>query len=381
MTNEKFILELATSSWAVVGQNGEITQSAMNDSTDGLSAICQNSEVIVLVPTEDVLLTSCQLPKMNSSKLKHAIPFALEDQLIDEVDALHFAYYQGRDQKETVVAVVAHDKMKQWLSTLSALNIKANQIIPRVLALPYTEDHISIDIRDGQKQSDLVTVRTGLYSGYACERESLPVYQTYQTNDVPKPTKEIHNKSTIADLALTLTASEHAINLNLLQGPYATKPAKLSAHRQLGKIAIGLAVSWVALLILYPLGSYFILKSHAEDLELQIAHIYKQQFPQAVSLVAPKMRMAEKLAKLKATHTQDQFLTLLAEISQAMADETNIKIRRLDFNNGQLNLKINATSSDDISNFTDKLNKQGLAVKQQNATVMGETMRASLQIE
>ena len=46
---------------------------------------------IVIVPSEDVLVTTVTLPKMNRSRLLQAIPYALEEQVIEDVDTMHFA--------------------------------------------------------------------------------------------------------------------------------------------------------------------------------------------------------------------------------------------------------------------------------------------------
>ena len=56
-----------------------------------LTSAVVDKEVIVVVPARDVLLISAQLPKMNRSRLLQALPFALEEQLIDDVEDLHFA--------------------------------------------------------------------------------------------------------------------------------------------------------------------------------------------------------------------------------------------------------------------------------------------------
>ena len=68
----------------------------------------------LLVPGVDVLLTSVALPKMSSSKLKMAVPFALEENVAENVSQLHFSI-GGRKGESYPVAVTNNNKMKLLL--------------------------------------------------------------------------------------------------------------------------------------------------------------------------------------------------------------------------------------------------------------------------
>lgn len=57
-----------------------------------IKAEATGKEIIILVPAEDVLLTIVQLPDMSKTRLLEALPFALEDQLIADIDTLHIAH-------------------------------------------------------------------------------------------------------------------------------------------------------------------------------------------------------------------------------------------------------------------------------------------------
>lgn len=390
---EKFVLDLTHLSWAIVDETGHIVQSAMQDEAIGLAEITEGREVIVLVPSEEVLLTTCKLPKMSKHKMMSAIPFALEDQVIDEVDQLHFAFFQRNEKNsadgiELLVLVVAHAKMQLWLSTLKTLNIKPDKLLPTVLALPDTPLNILVT-------EENILVRNGEYSGFACDKTNILFYLTSmgsQSNTV------IHNYTNhalqlpdvnderflskdqyIGDLAQEVAKIS---NINLLQGGhYAVKSSKFNTQRNFSRMTLYLAFVCVGLLLIQPLCSYFILKSRVKVLDEEIAQLYKQQFPHSSALIAPRARLEEKLAKLKSNHGEDRFLILLAHISKALQADPNIKLKRFDFQNNQLNLRVMAKSSNDISNFTNFLINQGLKVKQQNATVAKANIYAALQIE
>ena len=48
-------------------------------------------KVIVLVPSAEVLTTSVDIPVKGGAKLQAALPFALEEDLAEDVENLHFA--------------------------------------------------------------------------------------------------------------------------------------------------------------------------------------------------------------------------------------------------------------------------------------------------
>ena len=400
---EKLIIYLHSTeaeqpSWAVVDADGMVRQSASRDNASGLAEIAEDKEVIVIVPAEKVLLTAVKLPKMNRSRLLQAVPYALEDELIDEVDALHFAIDEYHADRDLPVAVVAHEHMQQWLNVLQSFGIQADSIMPAMFALPYEAEawHVAI--------SELVVVRTGLFQGFAGDKQNLAtlldaalmsslqmpaqIHLHNYTNhafsgvlEIPAKIQEDFLKESdwIKDFARH--AAKNAGSINLLQGPYAVKKFRLPQMNKLWKITAGLAIAWVFLLFFYPALSYFILKHRMNAIEDQVAEIYKRNFPQASSIVAPKLRMQEKLQNLNADRGASRLLLLLGYVGKGMAETPNIKLSRFDFQSNQLSLELTAATSDDFSAFTDYLTQQGLSVKQQNANLVGSRINATLLIE
>jgi type II secretion system protein L len=168
-------------------------------------------------------------------------------------------------------------------------------------------------------------------------------------------------------------------SINLLQGHFSVKQTQTQIKRT-KKWLIYFSFAWVFLLFLYPSVSYFILKNRVSELDTQIAEIYKRNFPQSSSIVAPKTRMQEKLQKLKAGIGENRLLTLLGHVGKGLST-SSVTLKRFDFRNNELTLELVAGSSDDLSTFTDFLTRQGLTVKQQNANLTGTRINTMLVIE
>src|SRR5580704_6318745 len=81
--------------------------------------------ICVLVPGTDVLLTDPEVPMKAGTKLQQVVPYALEEQLADDIDDLHFALgKRAADSHRTPVAVVSRTLMDEWLAALRAAGIE-----------------------------------------------------------------------------------------------------------------------------------------------------------------------------------------------------------------------------------------------------------------
>src|SRR3982750_1699390 len=84
-------LEPLQASWIVLDPQGNIEHTAAHSHLDLLPPQAKKTHVTLIVPAQDIVLTAATLPKLNRQKLLQALPFALEDQLIDDIHELHFA--------------------------------------------------------------------------------------------------------------------------------------------------------------------------------------------------------------------------------------------------------------------------------------------------
>jgi len=360
--------------------------------------LANQKNVLVIVPAEDVMLTDAKLPKMSRSRLLQTIPFALEERLIDDVETLHFAIAEPSNDGHVSVAIVARHKMQQWLALLQAWQIRADVLLPASLALPFTHSiwHVAF--------AEEACVRTGEISGFACDKQNLDIYLNAALSTLTALPEQliIHNytpQAIVATLNLPIAVKEELIQpermleevaqqvsnhlpLNLLQGTYSAKrKVGFPKLNNMWRAAAYFSIALFALLFIYPTGSYIILKQRENNLQNQISQIYRQHFTQEKTMIAPKLRMEDKLHKLQAEMGENQLLLLLGYVGKGLSQTSGIHLKRFDFQNGQLTVELNATNSQNFSAFNVFLTQQGLQVKQQNAILSGERVNATLQIE
>jgi general secretion pathway protein L len=134
-------------SWLHLDSTGEVRGVIHTGSLAEAAAQAEGLRVLVLMPATDCLLTSVNVPGRNRKKLLQAAPYALEEQLSDDVENLHFAIGAGLDDGSWQVAVINKQRMGTLMAALTEAGL----------------DH------------DMAIVRSGMYSGYAVDSDNLGI--------------------------------------------------------------------------------------------------------------------------------------------------------------------------------------------------------------
>lgn len=382
--------------YVILDQQHQVSKLVLQCDGGELAQAAHGREVVVIVPAEDVLVASVTLPKMNRSRLMQAIPFALEEQIIEDVDTLHFAAGEYRPNEPVPVLVVSRTKMNDWMSLIQSWQLTADEMIPATFALPVVPQAWQV------LANHTVIVRTGLDSGFACDKDNAAELLAMSLEGLPLLPQVIRIDNVNAEplsLSLPVTVEQQQITpekqleimalaatqsapVDLLQGDYQSKKSRhLPKLTSMLKVIVYLAVAWLALLFLYPVVSYGILDRRAADLDSQLAVIYKRYYPNTMNMAVAKDRLQQKLNKLTSGVSENKLLSLMASIGKGLAQASGVQLKRMDYQNNVMTLEIAANSSQAFSLFTDALGQQGLRVTQQNANLNGARVSATLQIE
>lgn len=106
----------------VLDRDARIIAQSLADGRESIQAAASGRKVVGLIPGGDVLLTAVRLPPMAASKLRQGIAYALEDQLIDDLEAQHFAL-GDRSGEEQSVGVIARGRLQYWLDRFAAVGV------------------------------------------------------------------------------------------------------------------------------------------------------------------------------------------------------------------------------------------------------------------
>ena len=138
----------AHASWIVVDSDGTRRSPPAAGPLSEAPAQTGNHQVIVLVPAGDVSTFTVDLPA-RGARLRAALPFALEEHVAEEVEDLHFVAGKRLANGKLPVAVVAHEKMAEWLSRLDEAGISADQLVPESHGLALVPNTLSLLFANG----------------------------------------------------------------------------------------------------------------------------------------------------------------------------------------------------------------------------------------
>lgn len=377
--------------WMLVDGDGAPIGEVHMGAVDSLADVHCQGRTIVLLPATDVLLTSVNIPIRNATRLRQALPFAIEEQLADDLGKLHFATGLRGSSSEISVAVIRRNLLESYLERLDAVGITPQAIIGEQAAIPGSPT-ATIWLIDGQRcyfrhpdehpfamEGDGIDDFLVLGDPRSKNPEGgahLTVYLTQDDQEnmgggLEALRDELASIDTrlMPDGPLPLLGA-HAFDrqaINLLQGDYAPSTGMEKTWRPWRAAAILLAALFVLTLVKQGFSLY---QLSAEDRKLDagIESIFREALPGVQRIVNPKAQMESRLAAVRAASgaIDAPFLSALDVISRAVKSAPNARIAALSFRNGVMEIKIAVPSVDAL----DKIQKQVVADGNLDASIL-----------
>jgi general secretion pathway protein L len=375
------------------------------------AAVARSSRVVVLAPATQILLAEPELPPGGGVKLARAVPFALEEQLTEDVDQLFFAIGRRLANGRTPVAVVARAIIEGWLAQLSAAGIEPAALYADISLVPDNPGQTVLWLersrfamrRPGELPlaieltpiADALIV-AGIIPDPFTERseeeqrplESAVLYATREDwNLVQGEFQALADRFSslkvqlLADgplpwLARELKGSEA---VNLLQGEFARQTdygAHLKQWRTAAMLAGGLLVAHVAAAAIRIHQA----NHESKTLDTQIAEIFAQAMP-AEKLQDPRRQMQSRLDRIRhAGAGPEYFLHTLEALAGAVSSTPGTKIESFSYREQSLDLRLTAPSLAVLSQLTHAVDKQDLKADIQSSQPVEGGVEAHLQV-
>lgn len=357
-----------------------------------LSDMAKNSnQIIVLVPGQAVLLTTVVLPKLSAARLAKALPFALEDQLVEDPANLHIAIGLTAGDNLIPVAIVNKTLMNEWQALLKSIleeaYVQVKAFIPDMLVLPLQDQSVTL-----YQEEPVVLARLSKMAGFVIDQPSaLSLLQLHFTQKgVEKPATLTCYQSTKTPLFSEADCRELGVQLqiekltaetlylftnamtewpiNLLQGHYAPYQRLIQFERLVG-IGFALVGAWLLMLTFVDLVQYSLLHREKKSLDKQLIMLYQAVHPTAVLPEQPKALLQKELADLKARTADSTFVRLLSTIGPSLVPLVSSGMTPLQatFRDNQLMLEVEASDTGAMDSFKQSLDAMGLKVTMSNA--------------
>jgi general secretion pathway protein L len=338
--------------------------------------------ICVLVPGTDVLVAEPELPTKAGTKLQQLVPYALEEQLADDIDDLHFAIgKRPSDSTRTPVAVVTRALMDQWLTAL-----KSNGLDPEVM---YADSDL-LPQNPGQSvallEEDVVVVRPPSGSPVTLPADALhEALEMAQASTAEggagrglilyTGAPEWHEHSAQVEalrerfdgikiqllatgpLALFAQQLPTATPTNLLQGSY-TPTTSRAVGLHAWRVAAMLLACLVGLHIAGKAAELSVLKRAEHKLDVSIRETVQTVMPGQAASADGRKLLEARLAAARAS-TTNGLLPALEALVQAKSAAPGATVEALSFQHGALELKVAATDASSLDRIGQALRNNG----------------------
>lgn len=359
----------------------------------------------VILSTARASLFELALPRLSEAKARQAIPYALEEELSQSLDELHFAFDpMFYENGSYLVVTIEKEFLRQAIDFFAENDFQYQLLSLDWFALEagescFFETHYLI------KASDFKGAMPASFLSLYLER-SKDVLRCYLFKDesLTKENKEAESKedaslnealSQMDESVLPIThdkiayIKENEISkvwlaqrlqktklLNLCQGEFQKKENAGLKHWFYA--ALGMSALWLLTLVLTQISSFYSFQKEIAKTDQAIAEVYRQFFPEAKQVISPKFRVSQWLKNTP--FSMDLTFWLLLDKLSAVFEEQPVRLERLDFHAKTLSLQVWASNFQALEAFQAALEKTKMQVKPHQVLSQGDKVLGQLEL-
>jgi len=351
----------------VVDESGQILQTGTPDLSEAANHSA-GRKIIGLAPAPDILRAAVNLPVSSRAKLLQALPFAMEEQLAEDVELLHFSAGRSEADEPLPVAVVRKDRVSQWRDELQAAGLEANALyseadamdeLPgtgvlfleqgRAVLRDSTGQAVSADLGSMEAivQLWLVSAReaaTGanllVYLAGDCEADMRPRLETLRNELATLEIKLLEN-GLLSRLAPIIAARP---GINLLQGEFALR-SNMGKYWPQWQLAAALLVAVAIIITGVKAAEVWRLDREAASLRQAVEQAFRYTFPDVRNIRADvRAQFDSQMRALGEGQSSDSgvFLETLQVVASAIQAGPGTQLESVDYRSGVMELRLRA---------------------------------------
>ncbi len=378
--------------WLIREDNGDVRGQGVTDHR-GMADLLDPSQtwllepdnVLVLVPHDLVLEMNINVPGRNTSQIRRALPYALEEFTTTDIEDLHIATDAIIAGQSVRAQLVERDMMQGWIDALRALKIELGWMLVDTELLEVEEGFTTVLI-DGAG----ALLRTPTEAA-AVDRSNLIV----GLSGIGSPHIRIINGALqpIEEAELAASAIEYVDTgessleylagrwragrgINLLQGEFA-RVRKYSASAMLWPRVAMVAVVWIALAWVLMVAEGWWASKQSNSLQAEAQALFSTWFPDAGTVRNPKRALSERLGQSSNSEGPD-FTSLTAALAAALVQTASIRSLEFEQQSGELRIEVVVQNHTEVESLRTRLTSAGLSAELLNATQEENSIRASL---
>ena len=403
--------------WVTLDDTGALLAPPATGPLVEAAAAAAGRRVTVLLPATEVLRLRVELPAGGRSRMMQVLPFALEDQVADDIEDLHFAAGPRDEAGRVNVAVIRRDELMDLLERLRGAGIAPQALlaesdclppIPGTATLVVDDERGSFLLRqaDGElaageldcldtvlelaltpaAEPDEPSTRVRLCVYVAGPAEAASLHEP-----APRPWDRFADRlsgielrqlpdGALPRLAAGLTTSPL---VNLLQGPFARRrslagwwphwqlPAALAASALLAALLLAGAEAWR-------------LGRDVAAMDAAVTAAFRHNFPEVTEVRDARAQLDSQLRGLGGGMPADQgrqFLEALGSLAEALAQAGEVKLEGINYRTGTMELRLLAPNVETLDQVRQRVSAGGqFQAEIQSANAQGEQVQGRLRI-
>jgi len=391
--------QAATIHWCVT-VDGKPEAQGKVDSLQELDDDYRQLPLWVYVDSGDVSILHATLPNASRKHLAKAIPYALEDRLLGDIEEQFFTWTKDSDSTLSV-SVIAHDRMRDIIDALEKEGWFPASMSPVTLTAPMLENCWTLVCSENSGW-----LRTGTVSGMHCaELINNPPYALVKLLADARETDSAPTGLLVINPPDSLDASKWAVELGLeiflpegdlwenldrgkppielLHDPYASKAKHQTSPRY--------RLSFIILAAILVIGNgaafgwnWFQVYRESSKLHEKMTAIFVQAFPdQANTVYDPVVQMQRNLDRLRQERGgagPGDFLTLLSPVSKSLSSLSIDGLDSIQYRNDEIILQVGVADYEKLDSLVAALKAQDLVaeVKEASSDAKGAQAKVSV---
>lgn len=374
-----------------------------------LAEEAQQAELVYVAPADAIGLRTVGFDAHERKILRQTLPYSLEDELVEDVEQLHFAL-GGITGNKVAVAIVNRQTLQLWLDDLQGQGLEIQRLVSELQLMPMTDRGWTLLIN-----ADQWLLRCGDAEGFAMEPdaaglamqllldeagelpETLQVYcspeqQPAVLNQLPELLRAAVHWQVGQDQSWDNDSYWYLLGdgllqqdttgpdaINLLQGNYA-----LSLPWQKWWNNWRLVASLLLLAIVVQLLSTFtrqqVLSSHNVELRAAIEQSYRTVIPKG-AILDPERQLRRRVNALRGSNSEG-VVSLIDRVGQELGKVNGLVLQSLNYTGKQQEIRLTllANSFDDVETVRTRLEQLGLDAALTGSSADGDKTRARLRI-
>ncbi len=377
--------------WSLLDDAGNVRESGSGT----LASMPQCDDAMVIVAAERVLATTAVLPKIKRSKLETALPFALEEMLIDDVSDAHVTPGARLADGRTVLYALNKGWLTRFLAACAAAKVRVRGIVPEFCLLPTRAGEWGL-AWDGAQGFLMASNGVGCALDSGSEGHAPVGLQLHLTANAPAALRMFALGDDVQpprwDITVPVIHEKQSFDWrraaipgdapNLLWGKFAPPPRISEFWPWLHPAAMAALLLLGVEMAMSNL-EWAMLAHERRHLMSTMTETFQETFGADATIVNAPLQMRRNVANLRhAAGTSDDadFLPLLEKFSGALSRVPGGTLRTLRYDDGKLDIELTLTGAAILDTLLQRIAETGLTAQALDRHEAGATMAVQLRV-